>query len=156
MSCPKCRSHEWKMASVVHAGGLSNISTSTMGVGIGADANAFGGGVGVASTKGTHQTTLSKLAAPPAKPTWKESGWNPFLTFGMSVMVVDGFVIYLLRNVTGIDTLTAFLMTILLIAVVVVFIGMNVVSPEVAEKHRRALIEYEKLKMCLRCGTLFQ
>ena len=71
MTCPKCHSDEWKLASIVHAGGLSTISTSTVGVGGGASADIFGGGVGlgagVGSTTGTQQTALSKLAAPPEK-----------------------------------------------------------------------------------------
>ena len=69
MACPKCASEEWKLASVIHAGGISTISTSTIGVGGGADADIFGGGVGlgagVGSTRGEQQTNLSKLAAPP-------------------------------------------------------------------------------------------
>jgi hypothetical protein len=72
MACPKCASEDWKLASVIHAGGLSTISSTTIGFGGGTISDAFGGGIGagagIGSTSGEQQTELSKLAAPPEKP----------------------------------------------------------------------------------------
>ena len=80
VSCPQCGSHDWKFASAVHAGGLSAVTTNTVGVGVGADADvsggSVGGGVGVARASGTQQTELSKIAAPPTKPMTKSHSRN--------------------------------------------------------------------------------
>jgi DNA-directed RNA polymerase subunit RPC12/RpoP len=63
-ACPNCGSEMVKKLSLVHAAGLSDLTAET------AAGAVFGGrepGVGVAMTKGTQQTVLSKSAAPPAK-----------------------------------------------------------------------------------------
>lgn len=49
MPCPKCGSTDWRLASAVHAEGLTTVATKT----------------GSKKTTGTHQTAASKAAAPP-------------------------------------------------------------------------------------------
>jgi len=156
MACPKCASEEWKLASVIHAGGKSTISTSTIGVGGGANADIFGGGVGigagVGSTNGSQQTDLSKLAAPP---TMEMRPAKVFAILG-SIILVVGFIFF--SDVRG---RPGFMDVLLLIAipvtVVAVFrlISTPSISKAIEEKHKLALLEYEKTKMCLRCGALY-
>lgn len=166
MTCPKCASEEWKLASVIHAGGLSSISTSTIGVGTGANADVFGGGVGlgagVGSTNGVQQTELSKLATPPTK---EMRPAKAFATLGGITLVVC--VIILVVNAVFFSTRNflpsdhPILVSILFIALFVMLIG-NVRllgTPDITEafdeKHKLALLKYEKKKMCLRCGAFY-
>ena len=66
MRCPKCDFEECTSLSVVYDAGLSDIRTRTRGRGF-----AFGESTGALSftarSRGTCQTRLSKLAAPPRK-----------------------------------------------------------------------------------------
>lgn len=61
MTCPKCGSSEWKMASIVYAEGFVSGSTSGYGGGL----STGGIGVGAGQSSGTYQSELSKKAAPP-------------------------------------------------------------------------------------------
>ena len=65
MTCPNCNNDDWKLASLVYKSGLTHIDTSTTAVGIGFTEDGMDPGVGVGDTVGTHQTELSRLAAPP-------------------------------------------------------------------------------------------
>jgi hypothetical protein len=143
MSCPKCRSDDWKMASVIHAEGLSGISTST--IGIGASADIFGG-VGVADTNGTKQTLLSELAAPPQK---KISG-GFLMGIGLLPLIFGLF----LESQAKYDASK----NVFISGLVLILLGLttNILNQkELNKKYDLQLIEYQKKKMCLRCGTFF-
>ena len=158
MTCPKCASEEWKLASVIHAGGISTISTSTIGVGGGANADIFGGGVGlgagVGSTSGKQQTELSKLAAPPAKE------MRPAKAFAILGGITLAIGIVFFGNVsfsehpifTGILFKVSSLVTFFALVRLLVTPG---ITKALDEKHKLALREYEKKRMCLRCGALY-
>ncbi|MBS4049947.1 MAG: hypothetical protein KGZ69_03900 [Methylomonas sp.] len=156
MGCPKCASEEWKLASVIHAGGKSTISTSTIGVGGGANADIFGGGValgaGVGSTNGSQQTELSKLAAPP---TMEMRPAKAFAILG-SIILVFGMIFF--SDVRGRPVFMNVLFMIAIPVTVVAIIRListSSISKAIEEKHKLALLEYEKKKMCLRCGALY-
>ena len=158
MTCPKCGSEEWKLASVIHAGGLSKISTSTIGVGAGASADVFGGGVGlgagVGSTSGKQQTELSKLAAPPTKE------MRPAKAFAIlgGITLAIGVVFF---GKVSFSEHPIFTNILFFIAPLVTFIGLvrllltPAITKEIDEKHKLALLEYEKKQMCLRCGAFY-
>ena len=152
MSCPKCGSNDWKFASVVHAGGLSTISTSTVGVGVGADADALGGGVG--KTTGTQQTELSKLAAPPSKPMRPAAALAK--CFGVSILV--GIPFFLGPNIGDHPVIIIycfFVAPIILLVSIVRILMTPKISKEIAERHRLLMDEYAKKKMCMKCGTFY-
>jgi hypothetical protein len=156
MACPKCASEEWKSASVIYANGLSAMSASTVGVGGGASADVSGGGVGagIGSTSGKQQTVLSKLAAPPPKE------MRPAKAFAILGGIIFAIGVVFFGNLSfskyPIFTNFLFMVAPLTTAVGVVRILMTPdITQAFAEKYKSALREYEKRKMCLRCGTLY-
>ena len=159
MICPKCGSEEWKMASVIHAEGLSTISTTTIGVGAGADGDVFGGGVGLGAgagkTSGTNQTKLSNLAAPPTKemrPTKAFAIIGLFTLLAGAGLGVLGFKWY------DYPDFRDFYFTVAILVMLVGFVRLAL-TPEITkkldEKNELNLVEYKNKKMCLRCGTFF-
>ena len=158
MTCPKCGSEDWKLASVIHAGGLSTISTSTIGVGGGASGDVFGGGVGVGagvgSTSGTQQTELSKLAAPP------EKEMRPAKAFAIlgGVIFAVGVIFFGNLSFSEHPFFTSILFKIAPLTILIGAVRLLLtpgITKEIEEKHKLALLEYEKKKMCLRCGALY-
>lgn len=73
MSCPTCGNDDWKLASLVYQSGLTHVDTSTTAVGVGFTEDGMDPGVGVGGTVGTHQTELSRLAAPPVGFRWTKA-----------------------------------------------------------------------------------
>jgi hypothetical protein len=155
MTCPKCHSDEWKLASIVHAGGLSTISTSTVGVGGGASADIFGGGVGlgagVGSTTGTQQTALSKLAAPPEK---EMRPATAFICLGGIILL--GGVLLIRSTIVSEHPIFFFVFPLLIIVIGILRILFTPgVARDLKEKRNGALLEYARKRMCLRCGTIY-
>lgn len=72
LNCQKCNSTRWKLCPVIYAEGLTSVDTHTSGSALGAGVASAGLGMGYArasaSTSGSHQTSLSKAAAPPEVP----------------------------------------------------------------------------------------
>jgi hypothetical protein len=142
--CPKCGSHEWKSAALVHMDGISTISTSTVGLGVGMDEDAHisGMGAGVGRTNGTHQTMLSELAAPPEKPISLK--WAPptFIVLAIAGLIFEWVFVFVIFGTLSI-----------LIGVA------NFLRPELAEednkKYQQALSDYSNKRVCQRCGTFF-
>jgi len=154
MTCPKCNSEEWKLASMIHAGGLSKISTSTIGIGAATTGGGVGLGGGVGSTSGEQQTELSKLAAPPSK----EIRPAIALIILGSITLVVGIVFFgnLSFSEYPISTNILFVIAplVTLIASVRLLLTMDI-SKSIDDKHNLALLEYEKKRMCLRCGSFY-
>lgn len=157
MKCPKCGSEEWKLASVVYAGGLS--STSSTGVGVGAHGGSdIGLGGGIGSAKGKQQTELSKMAAPPTKRKSTEPNLAHqvvgvgVIAFGVGAYFFGDLSFSEYPWLTGIffKVIPAVVLVALLI-----LLADGIKDPEVEEEHRLALLEYEKKKMCLRCGDFY-
>lgn len=164
MGCPKCGSEEWKMASVIHAEGVSEVSTTTFGAGAGADDDALGGGVGlgagVGKTSGTHQTLLSKQAAPPTKKMQPAVAVLIFGLLSLAVIFVLGRFGFWRGSVidSGPDFVDIWL-AVSLLSVLGGWIGLALTpkgrKEELDREYKLALLEYEKKKMCLRCGTFY-
>ena len=155
MTCPKCHSDEWKLASIVHAGGLSTISTSTVGVGGGASADIFGGGVGlgagVGSTTGTQQTALSKLAAPPEK---EMRPATAFICLGGIILL--GGVLLIRSTFVSEHPIFFFVFPLLIMVIGILRILFTPgVARDLKEKHKGVLLDYARKRMCLRCGTIY-
>lgn len=148
MTCPKCGSEEWKLAWVIHAGGISTISTTTVGVGTGVEAGILGGGVGfgtgVGKTSGKQQTELSKLAAPPTK-----------VGRPASAALVIGLIVVIPAMIFGWGAIAIFFGGALAIGAFVRLMATPEIGEALQEEHRLALLEYEKKRMCLRCGSFF-
>lgn len=161
MTCPKCDSEEWKLASVIYADGLS--ATSTIGIGVGAHGNVLDGGMGlgagVGKARGTHQTELSKLAAPPTKRERPAKEMRPANKVAIWSFVAFIAAVYFFGDLKYSEY--PFFTKLLFVGIPLVFLGSFALgrvpqkNPAVEEEYRLALIEYEKKKMCLRCGTFY-
>ena len=134
MTCPKCQSDDWKLASLVHKEGLTHVATTSKGVGVGIFAGGIGAGVGGAKTSGMYQTELSKLAAPP-------SGLD-----ASSVFILGAFVFGLL----GIFNNGQWF----LLAVGCIVGVFNTWSLDM-KAHETAMAEWQNVKLCQRCGTFY-
>ncbi|PPD45744.1 MAG: hypothetical protein CTY12_06875 [Methylotenera sp.] len=157
MACPKCGSKEWKLASLVHTEGISTISTSTIGMGLGVGSDLedsaidSGIGAGIGRTSGEQQTKLSELATPP------EKGMRP----AKVVAILFSFLI-VICIISGAGSNMAhpvmFWTTFLIIpwlTSVVHLTSTPKISNLVEGNFKNALLEYQKKKMCLRCGTFY-
>lgn len=133
MTCPKCHSDDWKLASLVYKEGLTHVETKSGGGGIGISGGGIGAGVGGATTSGTHQTEISRLAAPP-------SG------FGASCSFIIGAIIF---------GLLGFLFSVLWILAFGCIVGIFSTWSSDANKHAAALAKWQNLRMCQRCGTFY-
>jgi lipid-A-disaccharide synthase-like uncharacterized protein len=92
LQCPNCRSTNLKKVSLTYQEGLQHVSTRTRlrGVVVGNDGPDVV--VGRATTKGTHQTEISKALTPPKKWSYlKLVGWSAlvFLSVGWMVFYVN-------------------------------------------------------------------
>lgn len=130
MSCPKCGCDEWKSASMVHKEGLSSNQSSTVGLGI---SSGLSLGVGKASTTGTAQTELSRLATPPESFTWTVR-----CLVGMFLSGIAGFVS------SGWWWLTAFCA-----------VGVVLFYRSETEKDDIDSARYANTRMCTRCGEFY-
>ncbi len=147
MACPKCASEDWKLASIIHAEGKSEISTTTIGAG-GSDG---GLGVGVGLTSGDQQTELSKLAGPPIK---EMRTAVAYVIFGCLVVFIS--MLFLVNGAAeGFFLFLIFAAMLILLAALVQILRTPEIEKALEEKHRLAMLEYEKKRMCLRCGTIY-
>lgn len=139
-ACPQCGSTDWKLASLICAEGISNISTSTVLIGSDIEGNVLGG---LGRTSGSQQTTLSKLAAPPKKETRTA---KLFLILSGIIAIFS----LALRWEASLNISFAIALASILRMVLTPKIGKRI-----DENYRKELQDYEKKKMCLRCGTFY-
>jgi len=75
MECPQCKSDNVQKLSIIYQHGTQKINTSsrTFGSGVGGGSRGLGVGFGSAhtTTSGTSQSLIAKMAAPPAKKSYK-------------------------------------------------------------------------------------
>ena len=122
MTCPKCRSEDWKLASVVHTGGL-------------------------------WQSKLSKQAAPPTKEVrpamrmglFGTSGFLIGLTFFGNTSISENPILHVFFFGAPLLMSVGFLRVLLTPGI----------TKSRTEKYKSDLVEYEKKKICLRCGTTY-
>lgn len=133
MTCPKCGFEEWKMASVVYAEGLN----------------------------GEQQTKLSQMAAPPSKKIRQSKALSILGLSGIALSVIiyiliKKFVFFL--NVPGYLSLLDYLFVpsgILFLAGLIWYFLTPNINREINEQYKKALLSYNNVKMCLRCGKFF-
>lgn len=158
MNCKKCGSTDWKFASVVHAGGTSTTSSTTVGAGIGGSDSLLGGdsgvGVGIGTTTKQHQTELAKKAAPPVKQ------MRPAKAFAIlsSALFVIGIVFFGRTSFEEypITTNFFFLVVPLVMAISALRLAFtNRITKNINAAHEADLKSYQEKKMCMRCGDLY-
>ena len=144
MSCPKCDSDDWKLASVVYNEGFTNVRTSSIGV-------ASNGGVGVAGTSGKHQTESSRLAAPPTAPSNSVNGCSGCLGLFLIVMT-PASMIAVLQNITAFPTALFFGFCAYLY--IKIMSEKNKEYSENSDNWNIAFQKWQNQKVCQRCGTI--
>ena len=133
MTCPKCQSDEWKSASLIYKAGLTHVATNSSSSGVGVSGGGIGVGIGNSDTSGTHQTLLSKHAAPP-------SGFGASITFIVAAIFF---------GIIGIFSSWS-----LLIAASCIFV-VFCTWPSDSKSHAKSMAEWENKRMCLRCGNFY-
>lgn len=170
MNCPNCGQNDWKLAKVVYSQGVTDINTSTSGSALGAGVGTGGFGVGYAGidseTTGEHRTAFSKLAAPPNVPSKPELlhstkavgfiqylalGYGVYLAFAANILV--GFIVLVLLFVYW-NKFTSWLKS-----------NREGEHQDAEATYATKLKEYEvalanykeweKARICQRCGTFF-
>lgn len=155
MSCEKCGYREWKYASLVHAEGTTNVSSTSAGaVATDNDLLENNVGIGLGGTNGIHQTELAEKAAPPRRVKRPAQKW---FVLGLLLFIVD---IVIFGNIS-IDEHSSFTILLIFAAPVMICIsGFRLAfTPKISEefkvRHENALKAYEHKKMCLRCGHFY-
>jgi hypothetical protein len=145
MSCPRCQSDDWKLASLVNREGITHVATKSGGVGVGYYRGRFGVGVGGGSTDGTHQTQLSKLAAPPTGDCWQKY---------LSILLLAGAFLlgapcFLERFFEG------YWIWELVVSAAVCLIAALCLMPSAFAKLEAEMAIWRSLRMCQRCGAFY-
>lgn len=138
MSCPKCDSTKWKLASLVHREGLSHIETTTTGF-------VYGGDAISATSSGTQQTAQSLAAAPPVDPSEKVRNIFFFIFAALS---------YLLGNATDSPILFGAIFA-FVGGAFGIFIAETFWIKKPKNSHQVSLDAWAKKRMCLRCGHFY-
>ncbi len=149
--CPQCGSADWKAANLVHIEGLSVSRGRTRGTVIGISRTglrngqfSMGGGVYRGKTRGTSQTLLSQMAAPPKR---SRAG---SVVVGIFAVLAGGRVLGDLANDNiNQNTFIAVLITVILLIVFFMIRGKQ------EESYSEAIDMYENMRMCQRCGTFY-
>lgn len=143
MNCPQCGSTEWKLATLVHAEGLSTATSQTRGTGVGLGVGSGGLSVGVgsggSSTSGIQQTELSRRAAQYITPN-SGTSWIP----GILTLASLGFVV-----------MAIFISGWWLIAAALSFAASIPGHSADIDEWTRLNQIYSKTRMCLRCGKFY-
>lgn len=153
LECPNCKSADLKKVSLAYEEGLQRVSTRTRlhGVVVGSDGPEVV--VGRATTKGTHQTEISKVLAPPTK-------WSYLKLVGWSVLVFVsiGWIVFYVNTVAKSSssvysvplTIYAVLSTGVFLAFVLVYWKHNHYT------YPREYAKWNQSFVCGRCGTVSQ
>jgi hypothetical protein len=156
MSCPKCKSNEWKSASLVYRDGLSASASIGLGIGLSEDGDID---LDVGGLKGKNQTVLSKLAAPPLRRPSQVDGIKTSAKVAMCSIVSFAVSVYFFGDLNSDEyPITNGFMILNLIVISIsclMAVYVPAFDPDVEEEHRLALIKYSKKKMCLRCGNFY-
>lgn len=151
INCPNCNSDKWKLAAMIYQDGLTHVNTSSNSVGIGVS-SSIGVGVGYSDTVGQHQTELSRLAAPPERQYLSMASQG----LGYIAFIISCPLFYFFSE-TGI--FGAVFKALLLSGVVIgigVFMGIdNQDNKRIEEKYKKEKENWEKKKVCMRCGTFY-
>ena len=151
--CPNCKSTDLKKVSLIYQEGLQRVSTRTRlrGVVVGSDGPDVV--LGRATTKGSHQTEISKALAPPMR-------WSYLKLLGRSVLVflsVGWIVFYANTIATNSSSVSSLPLTIYSLLAT----GLFVVVLLAYLKHNHSsyplrYAEWHRSFLCERCGCISQ
>lgn len=153
LQCPNCRGTDLKKVSLAYQEGLQHVSTRTRlrGVVVGSDGPDLV--VSIGTTKGTQQTEISRVLAPPTKWSYlKLGGWAVlvFLSVGWIVFYVNTVA----KNSSFVSSVPLTIYTVLSAGIFVAFVL-------VYWKHNRYTYEsqfgrWDQSFICQRCGAISQ
>jgi hypothetical protein len=151
LQCPNCRSTNLKKVSLAYQEGLQRVSTRTRlrGVVVGSDGPDLVLSRG--TTKGTQQTEISRVLAPPTK-------WSYLKLVGWAVLVflsVGWIVFYANTVVTNSQTMSSVPLTVYTLLAVCAFAG--AFAGFWRHNHSiypREFARWERSYLCGRCGTV--
>lgn len=153
LQCPNCKSADLKKVSLAYEEGLQRVSTRTRlhGVVVGSDGPEVV--VGRATTKGTHQTEISKVLAPPTK-------WSYLKLVGWSVLVFVsiGWIVFYVNTVAK-SSSSVYSVPLTIYAVLSAGVFLAFVLVYWKHNHYTYPREYAKWNqsfVCGRCGTVNQ
>lgn len=147
IGCPSCQHDGWKLASLVFSEGFSTVNANTEVIGIG----TFGVGLGVGKISGLQQSELSRMTAPPPRPSFNMDSMG---SGSLGLMFACGlFAPFLLwAGLTPPFDLKALLFGAGLLLVIWFGITRIRKATENDNVHSQAIERWKKLKMCTRCG----
>jgi hypothetical protein len=150
--CPSCRSTDWKAANLVHLEGLSKSRGQIRGTAIGIGRTGLRNGQFTISAgayrgemRGTSQTVLSQMAAPPKK------SKSALIVVGFFTFLAGGRVLGDLAN----DKADQSTLMAAAIAVTLVIVFFKIYVRQ-EQDYSEAIDVYDNMRMCQRCGTFYE
>lgn len=148
MSCPKCKSDEWKSASFVYKSGTLDVSLKTSTAGLGSSGIGVSGGVDSSRTSGMQQSRLAIESAPPEMPQNDEGGAYWLLMIFLAIFF-------------GVNSAGIVGWLIIIVAFGLWF-GDKGLDAYFAEAYQKRIEEYNKkvdlweaTRVCQRCGQVY-
>jgi hypothetical protein len=135
--CPNCHSSEWRLAKLIYENGLTSVNTSTSSTGVGVGHNGVGVGIGLSETSGSHQTELSRRAAPPTR-RYDHSGSSGLATVSF---IIGLPLIYLMNDMSLFKTAV---ITVVFVVFPATFLGMILGIDNKANETLDEIYESEK------------
>lgn len=151
LRCPKCNSTDLKKVSLAYQEGLSRINANTR-----LSAALVGGNgpdlvVGRATTRASHQSSLSKQLSPPAKWSYLKVGFWSVLAF----LCVGWIVFYVNTVATNSSTVSSPPLTIFgLISAAILVLLLFLVWKHNHFIYQKRIAEWDRSFSCKRCGAL--
>ncbi len=153
MQCPKCTSEDAVKLSLIHSAGLADIRTTSRGHVIGLAGAGLLLAVDSFATKGTSQSQLSKLAAPPCKKRYR----HVILAWLIGLAIGAWFILFINAPTSTHDPHTfiqihwfVYIFSAAMLLVLTVLWRFN----HMTFPRRRKL--WNRSFMCRRCGEVFQ
>jgi hypothetical protein len=147
MSCPKCNSDEWKLASLVHTEGKSYSFSHSSASGIGIGTGGLGIGIGGANTSGINQTQLSAIAAPPTR-----ADIQFYILGGGAILVFP--IVFILMLIFNFSAGPAATLWWFLVPIALIGYGLSI-REQAIEDYDNNLKKWNDTRMCLRCGKFY-
>lgn len=153
LHCPNCNGTDLKKVSLAYQEGLSHVNARTRirGVVVGSDGPDLV--AGRATTKGTHQTEISKALTPPKKWSYRKLvGWS------LLVFLSVGWIVFYVNTVTKNSlTVSSMPLTIYTVLSAGVFILLFVLFwRQNHSTFQRQYAEWDRSFICGRCGSVSQ
>jgi len=139
--CPRCSSGDLRRAALLYAQGTSRTEGTSRSIGLGTFAGRLGIGGSTSSHSSVSQDDLARLLAPPVRRHSTSqfatvAGWA-FLLFGLVMIAGQEYWMGSILTISG------------------AFISVGLPLQRRAS-YRRALASWERLMVCMRCGTSFE